>query len=755
MFFKVLRLALKEKEPIYLSKVIPFTMLDDDLLITHNSNCVSVISVGGKDYHSLEDEQKMMLYENVKSFLNSLPNEVTASIIIQKKRFENKKEKIALNLLEEIANKHDEQFKQSYSHSYFIIISSSSDENLTDTIIGGSIKKSLEHNKELVRTQVQKAINFLTRFDPSILKGVNLLEFYYYQINAKSANLKYQKYDIEDLLSASEIEFKDDHIKYNDKRYSSFISIVAYENESDTSEFIKELLSLKLSFTITQILEKLSPKKTKDFIQRREKYIQNFHDSIGDDEFFIIKDALLKNEESLFRYTFFVQAYSDNLNKLDIASRQINAIIERYGYNSKIETKNIPCLYHASLCENEHYAVRRRIKVASNIASLNEFAKTKNGLDACSFGTSKTATFFNISNNYYNFAFHESSKDRALGNSIIVGGSSSGKTTLMSFLITSALEAYPDLNVVAFDKHRGMQTFTEVLGMNYTDFNNDIHLNPMNLKDTPINREFLTSFFKIMSRKDDMQTINKIQNALTDLFSLSQSARSLEHIKNSFGISENEEDIASIVKTYIDGANARFFSSKDSLDFEKRLSVFNMDSIFKNTDALSLISMYIFHKLYAVSDEKDAPFMIFVDEALSYFENPFFAKRLEEQTLEVRKKNGIIIYGVQDYKQFLRSEYSRSILGASIATAILFPDPTADEKYKETFKLTASEFKFIKENSKPYHVLVKKQNVSESIILNVNLSSLGKYLKIFDSSSSTVANVLELKKQNKLEEFLA
>lgn len=418
MFFKILQTALKEKEPMYLSKAVPFARCENDLLLTYNSNAVGVVEILGKDFSSLSNEQKEILFENVKSLLNSFSSDLSLSIVIRKERFASSLTNANTSLEERINQTHSEQFKESYSHSYFLVVSSSAPSNLSSTILKGSLKNSLNKNKELVRNTLAKILNFLNQFQPSVLKNTRLLEFYFYEINAHNKTLKFQKDDINDLLSASDINFTPT-LTYNDNLFSAFVSIVAFENESDTDEFLKELLSLKAVFSIYQIFNKLGIKQTADFIKRREKYLENFHDSIGDDEFIIIKDSILKANESLFKYGLFVQIYENTKERLELKAQEVYALCERYGYTPKIEKDN-SCLYHARLCEYEDYMVRKRVKVASNIASLNSFEKTKNGFKTCSFGAKQTATFFNTFGNHYNFIFHESPKPQALGNTLLM-----------------------------------------------------------------------------------------------------------------------------------------------------------------------------------------------------------------------------------------------------------------------------------------------------------------------------------------------
>ena len=477
MFFEfVLRQALKQKEDLFLSKVVPFCeLIDKSLLATFNSNVVSVVEILGKDYQSLSDEKRENIYFQVKAMFNSLQENINITFHTRKI-----KEKTApLNKINDflenkIGFKWSDNFSEFFSYRYFIVLSSSVAPSASQVILGNAVKNSLEKNIDSVKLNRQRVINLLGEFSPRLLRGKDLLEFYYHLINARES-FGAKSNEINEFLAASNISFAPDYIVYDNlhKIYSKWISIVRFENEADTNLFFKDLLSLKAEFTIYQNFQKLSMQATRDFIQRRQKYLANFHDLAGDDEFELIKDALLRNEESLFHYGFYMQIFDTSLASLDLSVAKAFNIIERYGYNAKIESENIQSLYHANLCEYEHYLVRKRVKVAGNLSAINSFEKSGDGLYKCSFGNAPVSTFFTASRDLYHFCFHESEKDRALGNTIIVGGSGSGKTTLTTFLISQALAAFPDLIALAFDKHRGMQTITESLQMSYTDFNDE------------------------------------------------------------------------------------------------------------------------------------------------------------------------------------------------------------------------------------------------------------------------------------------
>ena len=79
---------------------------------------------------------------------------------------------------------------------------------------------------------------------------------------------------------------------------------------------------------------------------------------------------------------------------------------------------------------------------------------------------------------------------------------------------------------------------------------------------------------------------------------------------------------------------------------------------------------------------------------------------------------------------------------ANLATLIIFPNAKArPEHYIDKLNLTDSEFDFVKTCANPRAVLIKKKH-GHSVIVNVDLSILGKHLKLF-SSQDTDRKVME------------
>jgi type IV secretory pathway VirB4 component len=74
------------------------------------------------------------------------------------------------------------------------------------------------------------------------------------------------------------------------------------------------------------------------------------------------------------------------------------------------------------------------------MAHFVTFSSDNAGLDKNSWGNEPVCKFYTDENSIYNFSFHETADKEALGNTIIIGGTGSGKTTFASFLLAQSMK---------------------------------------------------------------------------------------------------------------------------------------------------------------------------------------------------------------------------------------------------------------------------------------------------------------------------
>ena len=195
-----------------------------------------------------------------------------------------------------------------------------------------------------------------------------------------------------------------------------------------------------------------------------------------------------------------------------------------------------------------------------------------------------------------------------------------------------------------------------------------------------------------------------------------------------------------------------FDNKEDALNFTKQLSVLNMDGILPNKKVSALTAMYVFHRLknQAKNSENIRGFFCFIDELKDYLRDEVMSEKILEGILEWRKIGGVGCFGFQNISLFNGNERGSSFLD-NIANFLIFPTNNEDtlNQLSEIIGLTPTEAKFLKDTqSNARQVLLNMKLRNESAKLNVNLSSLGNYLRVFSSSSDSVNLIKKLKTES-------
>ena len=759
-------------------------ILDDNkTIITKNGQLVQLIQFEGVDYSGISHEEKEALFILRRRFFAALSNEVKLSFYYLRKN---------------ITSKSDQSLK--FSNKYAEIISKKWQENFDDTYkteiylaVKIPIPKNLIHNNQLTyltRRNYQNLIYYsekLDSFTASICKSLNnyspkivthnkykssdLTNFWSYLVNGKEINIGNESINIGDIIASSDIEFNKEKrlITFhgdNYKKYGKILGIKFYP-ENTNEDIFKYLLRLKHQFTIIQNILPIDREYNKFQISRKIKHAESLvnigfmHSRLQDLE--EAGEALESGKVNFINHSLQILVLADSEKDLETSSREIEAALNHGGITTISEGMALEIAFWSLFPDYENIS-GRKVKITSeNLADFITLGSSHEGLNKCSFGSEAVSLFKTVSHSNYSFTFHGSPEDNALGHTIVIGGSGSGKTTLVSFLLMNCLK-YSNFKLLAFDSYQGLKIPLSSFGGNYTTIGQDknLQLNPMLLKNTHSNISFLQKWIADLCGGVESHEEKIIAEAIRQNYELDKKHRSLTSIRalgkestpNKTGRNIAER-IAKWLPAEEDNSFSHYnygmlFNSKsDSLDFKGQMVGFDMAGILNDSELLGAISSYIFHAFSAEINNNPAPHILFIDEMVQYINNPIFAPFIAKGVREIRKRNGVLIGAVQEASALTDSEIGKIIIN-NASTYILFPDPTANpEDYlsssedqrssKVGLGLTDSEFIWIKTANPEREVMVKRRG-GESIILNTDLASLGKYLNLFSSNIKDIRN---------------
>jgi type IV secretion/conjugal transfer VirB4 family ATPase len=710
-----------------------FFGFDKQYLVTKEGNYLTILTLQGMEFTNISSEVINKLFNIRKQCFKMIEDEILINIVLQN-------EEIILNteLPENISyeestilNLHNNNYKKTFKTRFFIIIQTYS-----------SSKKRI--NKLEFQEKVNKISDiFVSLFDEYNISRLNnneILSYYSSYINGTKSLMTVSKDKLinEDIYQ-SEISFFDDYMVYNNykKIYSKWISILMYENDTFDEALFLKINSFGADISIYQSFLPLEKEKSLSLIADKLNNIEKFEgsNSISTGQMQDIQTLVQANEVKLFKTRITIQVRNDDLDNLDYFIFNIKKILEKDGFKTVLEKKNIEALYLSNLPDLIEYNPRERLLNSFDISALNSFSMSSDGFNSNSFGNFPMTKFLNSDNKLFKFNLHENSQQNSLGHCLTVAPTGSGKTTFLTFLL-SQIKQYPNMKCIILDRFNGTEIFTNYYDGTYIDFDNDVSINPLQLPENVNNKIFLIQFLKVMGQvENDNEEEEIIASVVKNMYStLDKKERTFKNILPLFGTSQKKGDLSSRMNKWANHNTNHFFNgSTDNLNFNSSITSINMDKVFSDKSSIPLISMYLFHKLRYLSDE-NKPFVIFIDELKEYLEDEHFLEVFTKFLIQARKLNGIVIGALQDIKFFNISKKAKDLLGSSFASFILFPDPLAKKEYQDTLNLTDNEFNFIKNNITEYQILFKKIK-GTSNILNINLAHLGKYVYVFNSDS--------------------
>ncbi|PDW44882.1 transporter [Helicobacter pylori] len=767
--------AIKQKVSNYFLGVLPKSysmseennilgLYDEHFLLTKNENLVGILRLEGVSYTHLSTEQLQDLFTERQMALDSL-EKVVARLVVKRRKIDHQQNiQSDSQYLQAILNQFEN--KEVYENQYFLVLEST---HSLQGVLEHKKKSFMHANRENFKDILSYKAHFLQEtfksleiqlknYAPKLLNSKEVLNFYAEYINGFDLPLKplVGGY-LSDSYIASSTTFEKDYFiqeSFNQKTYNRLIGIKAYESERITSIAVGALLYQETPLDIIFSIEPMSAHKTLSFLKERAKFSMSN----------LVKNELLEYQElvktkrlSMQKFALNILIKAPSLEDLDAQTSLILGLLFKENLVGVIETFGLKGGYFSFFPERIYLNHRLRFLTSKALACLMVFERQNLGFKANSWGNSPLSVFKNLDYSPFLFNFHNqevshnNAKEiaRVNGHTLIIGATGSGKSTLISFLMMSALK-YQNMRLLAFDRMQGLYSFTKFFKGHYHD-GQSFSINPFCLEPNLQNLEFLQSFFLSMfdlapSRdKEALEDMNAISSAIKSLYeTLYPKAFSLLDFKETLKRTSSNQ-LGLSLEPYLN--NPLFNALNDAFNSNAFLNVINLDAITQNPKDLGLLAYYLFYKILEESRKNDSGFLVFLDEFKSYVENDLLNTKINALITQARKANGVVVLALQDIYQLSGVKNAHSFL-SNMGTLILYPQKNARElKHHFNVPLSETEISFL-ENTPLYarQVLVKNLGNGSSNMIDVSLEGLGRYLKIFNSDSSHVNKVKALQK---------
>lgn len=513
-------------------------------------------------------------------------------------------------------------------------------------------------------------------------------------------------------------------------------------------------------FVETQQMKVLGKAESEKFLKRQQSQLIAASDS-GSSQIAAISDALDALQDGHFTigdYSYTLTVFGSSEVSTRRAAQDAAEKMKEAGFLPYISTLALPGAYFAMLPGNSKYSPRVARLTSLNFAHLAAFHSLEAGRrDGTPWGEALLAMRTPASEPYY-FSFHavagkgDQTGQKALGNSIVIGASGTGKTAFLSTCAAFAQKYRTDqtpLSLIFFDKDCGAETTIASLPESvYFKVEKGIPTgwNPFALPPTPENRQFLRSLVTVLITSDGrplsaLESKN-LNRAVDAVLSLDPKLRRLAALPQTLtaGRSRSEQENALSIRLsrWIGNGDLAwiFDNPADSLDFSSYKN-FGLDGTAFLSDATICppIAMYLLYKLNQALDGRRS--VVMMDEFWMWLRSPVFADFALDQLKTIRKKNGVVVFATQSPADVLKSPIAKDVIEQS-ATQIFLPNPRASEEdYVAGFKATPEEFLLIKSLGETSRQMLIRQG-GRTAVAQLDLSPFPADLAVLSASAGTI-----------------
>ena len=447
------------------------------------------------------------------------------------------------------------------------------------------------------------------------------------------------------------------------------------------------------------------------------------------------KDEVAAGRAGFGEHHMTVAVHGDSLGAVDQGVAEISASLADLGIVAVREEIALEPGFWAQFPGNFKYVARRGMVSTTNFAGLasgHNFAV--GSAKGNHWGDAVTLLETTAAGPYF-FNFHHGD----LGNFTVIGPSGSGKTVVLNFLLAQSRKFDP--RIVFFDKDRGAELFIRAIGGRYDRLHPEAAsgLNPLQLPDTPTNRQFLSEWLSLLAGSVDVDEAARIKDAVDANFDQPPEHRRLRHLVELFRGSARPKssDLWSRLRPWWgDGARAWLFDNAvDQTDLAAKTVGFDMTAILDDPVARSPAMLYLFHRVEERLDGEAT--IIVVDEGWKALDDDIFVRRIKDWEKTIRKRNGIVGFATQSARDALDSRIASAIIEQA-ATQIFMVNPKAGaEDYVAGFGLTEHELDLVRTLPDTAHCFLIK-HAGESVVARLDLTGDKDLLTILSGRERTV-----------------
>jgi type IV secretion system protein VirB4 len=355
----------------------------------------------------------------------------------------------------------------------------------------------------------------------------------------------------------------------------------------------------------------------------------------------------------------------------------------------------------------------------------------------------------------------EDSADKKLpGNTLIIGSTGVGKTTLEMFLLTLTRKWDPAPRLVLFDLDRGCEIALRALGGRYLtlEAGKPTGCNPLQREPTPARLQFWEQLIRTCIETPALQLMPSDERAIADAIKavamIPPALRRFSTVRQNLPKSGENSLYERLGRWCQGGALGWVFDMADDRLGElcdARVIGFDTTEFLDLPEVRTPVMLYLLQVMEELVNGERLIYVI--SEFWKALDHSIFSDFAKQKQKTIRKQNGLGIFDTQSPSDVLRHPIGRTMVEQSVTKIILANPEAVREEYVEGFGLSEAEYDIVRSLGAQggRRFLVKQGHASA--ICELDLSGLDDFITVLSATTDNVALLDDIRARHGNEPF--
>jgi len=549
------------------------------------------------------------------------------------------------------------------------------------------------------------------------------IEFLEKLINLEERPMPLPERDLSQVLTSGEITFGFNAMEVRTangvRRFAAILTLKEYKES--TLAGIDKFLEIPCELIVSQCFDFTGAEQAQEAYQKQAKFLRYSGDK--DLASWMEIDRLMNDRDDDVGMQFGQQQtsiflISPGITALESNVRMVQRALNRLGLVVIREDLRFENCYWSQLPANFTFIARHNAVDTDHLAGFVNLQAAPMGNAAGSVWGVPVNVFTTVQDAPYYFNFHRQQS----AHTIILGKPGTGRTTFTHFLLSQTRKL--PVAIWYLDATGRCGPFITAMGGQVLEPGSaDCKLNPLQLPDTPANREFLALWLSTLVDPTGTQlnasTLGFFQYVIDSVMQLPREQRRMSSMVAI--IREADGLLANSLQRYVAGGQyGELFDMPEDTFAVSKLSAWNISRWMADPATRAPLTGYMLHRLTGMLN--GAPTLIVMEDGFRVLDTPLFSARAGGWCDYLSQNNAASLITTAHIDQSADYAYC-SVVAAKAATIFAMPDAKPDAAYTMGFGFTPEDVSTLNYMDAPSRHILQKRG-AEAVVIRVALSSM-------------------------------